>query len=901
MTLRFLSSLARSTGTIVSIVAGVIFLFVWGSFSIYQHLYDENLNKRREEAERLLSGFTLNSTRLFDYADSYLRAARTYGVQYGIGAKWQHFVKTIESSHGESLSNALSIVDRNGRIIYPSDTPSSDMAHSDGALDITQFRNSAKISGDSLLIGATDLDKTTGSMHFRCALPLYKNGEFHGLVMLTLPSGYLIDFYRDMSLGRRSSLTLMTLEPRLIARQPPPKPDMYGRPIARLKEDYGVDLDGNATGSVLGIKSPFDQESRFDVYFNRLKDYPIVVIVGISDLDLKAEMGSTRLSLTLLALMFSTAVAAVAFLLSRMYKQNSRLKEALETNRAADAQLRIAAVAFDSREGMVITDAAGIIVRVNQAFVESSGYPASELIGQKPRLLRSGRHNAEFYQGIWDSISQTGGWQGEIWDRRKDGGEYPKWLTISAVTDAQGVVTHYVGTHFDISERKRTEERIHQLAFNDQLTGLPNRSLLLDRLQQSIDGCARRGSHSALLFIDLDNFKILNDTLGHDKGDLLLREVAQRLRNCVRESDTVARLGGDEFVIILKDLSPNQLEAAAQVEIAGEKIITTLNREYHLGHHRHHSTPSIGAVVFGRNEETREDLLKQADLAMYQAKAAGRNALRFFDPEMQAQVTARVELENELRNAIRDDQFILHFQPQVDDQDCWTGAEVLVRWLHPQRGLLSPHAFIRLAEENGMILPIGQRVLEIACEQLALWSSRQEFEHLTLAVNISGRQIKHEGFVGHVLAVLERTGADPRKLKLELTESQLLTEVESTIVKMNSLRVHGVTFALDDFGTGYSSLSYLRRLPLEKLKIDRSFVNDVTSNPNDAAITRTIIALAHTLGLKVLAEGVESEEQRDFLTRNGCYWYQGHLFGHPMPLSAFEASILQRWSRFPRK
>jgi diguanylate cyclase (GGDEF)-like protein len=498
---------------------------------------------------------------------------------------------------------------------------------------------------------------------------------------------------------------------------------------------------------------------------------------------------------------------------------------------------------------------------------------------------------------MWESLLRDGYWQGEIWDRRKNGEIHPKWMTITAVKGEAGTTTHYVSTHNDITERKLAEDEIKLLAFYDPLTGLPNRRLLLDRLHQALAASARSQKQGALFFIDLDNFKTLNDTLGHDKGDMLLQQVAQRLLDCVREGDTVARLGGDEFVVMLENLSADINEAAAQLETVGEKILADLNWTYLLSGHEYHGTSSIGVTLFGKQEKTVEALLKQADLAMYQAKAGGRNALRFFDPQMQTMVTARAALETDLRNAVREGQFLLHYQAQVDTDGRLMGAEALVRWQHPQRGMVLPDDFIPLAEETGLILPLGLWVLESACAQLAAWSVQEDAAYLTLAVNISVQQIHQPDFVEHVLAVLDHTGANPSKLQLELTESLFMEDVEDTIAKMTALKARGVGFALDDFGTGYSSLTYLKRLPLEKLKIDRSFVMDVLTDPNDAAIAKTIVALGQSLGLSVIAEGVETEAHRDFLARNGCHAYQGYLFSRPLPLAEFEQYLKREQGR----
>ena len=444
----------------------------------------------------------------------------------------------------------------------------------------------------------------------------------------------------------------------------------------------------------------------------------------------------------------------------------------------------------------------------------------------------------------------------------------------------------------DIAEREKAEAKVNELAFFDPLTGLPNRRLLLDRLKQTMTTSLRTGTHAALLLIDLDRFKTLNDTLGHDMGDMLLKHVAQRLTACIRAGDTVARLGGDEFVLVLTNLSVSEREAANQTEVAGEKILAVLRQPYMLKEVSYRSTPSIGATLFNGLQTDVDGLLRQADLAMYRSKDAGRDAMRFFDPEMEEAVLKRASLESDLREAIQEQQFLLHYQAQVADGRL-TGAEVLVRWQHPRRDLMSPADFIPLAEETGLIMPLGLWVLEAACARLAAWATEPAMAHLTIAVNVSAQQFRQGDFVEMVLAVINATGVNPQRLKLELTESVLVQDVESIIGKMYMLRSKGVGFALDDFGTGYSSLTYLRRLPLDQLKIDQSFVRDLLVNPNDAAIARTIIALAQSLGLGVIAEGVETEKQCEFLAASGCHAYQGYLFGRPLPVESFETFAQQ--------
>ena len=479
----------------------------------------------------------------------------------------------------------------------------------------------------------------------------------------------------------------------------------------------------------------------------------------------------------------------------------------------------------------------------------------------------------------------------ELQRMRPDGSM--RWISISGVpvVDAHGTPCGYRGVGRDITERKQVAIQIERLAFYDVLTSLPNRRLLVDRLQRAMAVVSRSGAQGALLFIDLDNFKDLNDTLGHDTGDQLLLQVAQRLVACVREADTVARFGGDEFVVLVEGLSADASHASAEAALVASHIATTLGKPYVLGEACHHSTPSIGIALFGQQGCSVDELLKQADLAMYQAKAAGRNTQRFFDPEMQAVVSSRSALEADLRRGLQEKELVLYYQPVVDSQGRLQGAEALVRWNHPRRGLVSPGEFIALAEQTGLILHIGHWVLETACAQLVAWSHSALTRQFFLSVNVSVRQFRQPDFVEQVLGVLHQSGANPERLKLELTESLLLADVEDVIARMEHLRRYGVGFSLDDFGTGYSSLSYLKRLPLDQLKIDQSFVRDLETDPNDAAIVRTILALAHSMDLAVVAEGVETTGQVEFLQRHGCQAYQGYLFGRPMPAEVLERAL----------
>jgi diguanylate cyclase (GGDEF)-like protein/PAS domain S-box-containing protein len=528
------------------------------------------------------------------------------------------------------------------------------------------------------------------------------------------------------------------------------------------------------------------------------------------------------------------------------------------------------------------------IVFVNEAFERRTGYTPEEVLGRTPRLLQGPATQRVELDRIRAAMEQWQPARVDLINYKKNGEPFWVDLEVSPVWDHERKLTHWVAVGRDITERKTAEEKIQYLAFYDPLTRLPNRQLLLDRLQRALSD-HDHPREGALMFIDLDNFKVLNDTLGHQKGDLLLQQVAERLRSCVARGDTVARLGGDEFVILLENSGHKPLQPAEGARIVSERILAKLGEPYLLSGYLHHSTCSIGVTLFGRAPWSVSELLKQADLAMYQAKNAGRNTVRFFDPEMQAVVTANATLATDLRQAWREGQFLLDYQPQVGADGRMTGVEALLRWRHPHRDIVPPSHFIPTAEDTSLIIPIGGWVLEQACAQLAEWARRPDRKHLSIAVNVSVRQFRDPEFVDEVMRAIEKAGIVPHKLKLELTESLLADGIEVTVAKMGSLKEMGVTLSLDDFGMGYSALSYLKRLPLDQLKIDREFVKDILTDANDAAIARTIIGLAQSLGLGVIAEGVETQAQRAFLAQQGCHEYQGYLFCKPLPIGELEA------------
>jgi diguanylate cyclase (GGDEF)-like protein/PAS domain S-box-containing protein len=554
-----------------------------------------------------------------------------------------------------------------------------------------------------------------------------------------------------------------------------------------------------------------------------------------------------------------------------------------QQQRIAAIKLEQAATLFEySKEGIMVTDANNKIVSVNRSFVEITGYAAEEVIGQDPKILSSGLQSREFYEGMWTFITETGSWQGEVWDRRKSGELYPEALTIIRVKNVDGEIINHLAIFSDISERKIAQERIQQLAHYDVLTGLPNRVLFSDRLEQAIISAQRNHTKIALLFLDIDRFKQINDTLGHGAGDLLLQNVGQRLLSCVREQDTVSRQGGDEFIVVLSDAG---IEGA---ELVAQKILQSIIQPYSIEEHDLRITASIGIAVYPDHAQDSENLIRYADVAMYQAKENGRNCYLSFHPDMNESSYERLKLENALRGALERDELRVYYQAQVNLQDgSIIGCEALVRWLHPELGMIYPDKFIPLAEETGLIVSINHWVLEQAIKQCRAWHDAG-FKALTMSVNLSAMQFRQHNLLQQVRDLLNKYDVPAGVLDLELTEGILMQGVERTLATLHELSAMGVILSLDDFGTGYSSLSYLKRFPIQQLKIDQSFVRDVISDASDATMVRTIILMAHSLKLDVIAEGVETQEQAAFLMQCGCERAQGYHFSPPVTAQDFE-------------
>lgn len=554
----------------------------------------------------------------------------------------------------------------------------------------------------------------------------------------------------------------------------------------------------------------------------------------------------------------------------------------------SESQLRLAATTFETHEGILITDKNGIILRVNKAFTEISGYRPEEVIGRNPKIFKSGLHDDAFYQTLWGQLTTAGKFEGEIWNRRKNGEILPEWQTITAVKNEHGDTTHYVAIFSDITDKKKTENEMHDLAFLDPLTALANRRMLINQLHNALVVAKRRGTFGSILFLDLDRFKVLNDSLGHHSGDELLIQVSRRLKQALREEDVPARLGGDEFVILIQADKASVQQAGDQALLVAEKVQHILNRPYRISGFEHHCSPSIGIALYPEDAHSAVKLLQQADKAMYQSKAKGRNTISFFHPGLQEAADARLFMEKELRLAIDHRDFILHFQPQTDIQGRTVGAEALIRWEHKEKGLIPPSEFIPVAEETGLILRLGDWVVQAACAQMRAWLDHG-LDLPRISINVSSKQFRQQEFVDRIAAALAGNRLSGSRLIIELTEGIVIDNIADTVKKMKALKELGVKISIDDFGTGYSSLAYLKRLPLDELKIDQSFVSDIALDVNDAVIIETIINMAHNLKLNVIAEGVETEEQKEYLFNKGCSVFQGYLFSCPLPSSDFSA------------
>ena len=590
-------------------------------------------------------------------------------------------------------------------------------------------------------------------------------------------------------------------------------------------------------------------------------------------------------------------------LVAHLWQSNRRLKQITRLYREAQQSLQVTAAAFNSQVGLVVAAPDTRIIRANKAVCDMLGFAESELLGLTTAALRGQGLPRGSVTALWNTLRAHGQWSGELVCRHRAGHDVPCMVTFTALREGSHGVSGYVGSFVDVTERIRTEAEIRHLAFDDVLTELPNRRLFLECLQTDLKHTPAQGTLGAVMFIDLDHFKTLNDAHGHSVGDQLLQHIAKRLQKVVRPGDLVARLGGDEFVVMLTGLQGSEEEATAQAQAMAELVRRAILEPYQLEmtlsseasqHLSYQCSSSIGLVLYGNGQESLAEVLKRADVAMYQAKQGGRNAIRLYDPQAQLLLNHKAAMTADLSTALNNREFTLHYQLQSTTTGVPIGAECLLRWRHPLRGNVSPAEFIELAEESGAIVAMGNWVLQTACRTLASWAHTPGFEHLTVSVNVSPRQFREADFVAHITAILAQTGAPASRLLLEITEGIVFGQADEIIEKMEQLCAMGLGFSIDDFGTGYSSLSYLQRLPLREVKIDKAFVRDVTENPNSAAIVRTIIALGASLQLKVVSEGVETTAQQALLAALGCDVIQGYLLGKPVELDVFQQSIRSR-------
>ncbi|BCB27240.1 hypothetical protein SKTS_21260 [Sulfurimicrobium lacus] len=694
-----------------------------------------------------------------------------------------------------------------------------------------------------------------------------------------------IETIRNMRYDDNEYFWINDLQPRMVMH--PMMPQLDGKDLSDFKDPNGKRLfvafvatvRNNGAGFVdyLWPKPGFTQPVPKTSYVKGFLPWGWVIGSGIylDDVNrifwdrMRWQAGIVFVSITLLGVMMLLLARRVEREIHHYATQLAK----------SNAELRLSAAVFEHTvEGVMITDPDGRIVAVNRAFTEITGYGEDEIAGLTGATLKSERHDEQFYASMWSVIRETGRWQGELWNRRKNGDIYPEWLNISVVKDERGRITHYVGVFSDISSMKESESKLDHLAHHDPLTGLPNRLLLNARMEHSLARAQRGNAMLAVMFLDLDHFKDINDTLGHPIGDLLLQETAQRLRDCVREQDTVTRLGGDEFTILLEDLDDSRFASTV-----AQKIIAALAEKFMLQGHEVFVTCSVGISIFPSDGGDITTLFKNADSALYRAKEQGRNNYQYYTEELTTRAMERLAMENSLRHALERNELVLHYQPQVDlHNGSIIGMEALLRWQHPEIGLISPNAFIPLAEETGLIIPIGEWVLRTACVQLKAWID-EGLPKIRVGVNLSSRQFNQNNLDEVVASALRDTGLPPSCLELELTERTIMHDAENTVTILNKLRALGVQISIDDFGTGYSSLSYLKRFPIDRIKIDQSFVREITSNPEDAAISQAIISLSHSLNIKTVAEGVETAEQQEFLRSRLCDEIQGFHFSHPVP------------------
>lgn len=787
-----------------------------------------------------------------------------------------------------ALVDELGVLDRDGIVVA-----SSDQAHYAGS-DFADSELFTRLRSGEVEEAVTPLYwSESGQAYFfgHGRRLIDAKGRFLGVAIARVSPRVFTETVLSMQIGQGESIALVDPAIRLIARNPQVEEYAPGQRLVAPMTQAALAQGENHWSHIFW--SPLDQRKRL-FWLERVDSYPLWVVVGV---DMAEVLAGWRQRLSIFACLWCLIGLLGAWGVRHYVRRLTlaqQLEKRLREREQARAELSVIAAAFQANLGILITDARGRILRANAMFTRITGYSEAEIVGRHPRMFSSGQHDALFYRELWRSVREQGHWEGEIWNRHKHGELLPQWLAISAVRDTQGVLSHFVATVMDISERKAAEEEIHQLAFFDSVTGLANRRLFMDRLSAALKQGARHQRFGALLFIDIDHFKQVNDTLGHHAGDRLLAGVAGSLTRRLRESDTLARLGGDEFAVLIEALDDDPARAAELAERIAHKLMAAISETSALFDQSLSISASVGIALLDDPYVSVDEYLQRADMAVFQAKAQGRDRFCFFDPEMQEALLASIRLERDMRQAATLDQWQLYYQPQVDEQGVITGAEALLRWAHPERGVVSPAEFIPLLESTQLINDVGAWALERACEQLVVWASQPQFAALTVSVNISPMQFRERHFVARLEEIFTRTQVPLSRLKLEITETLLVDAPEQARATMSLLQALGVRFSLDDFGTGYSSLAYLAQLPLDQLKIDQTFVKQLPDSRANAAIVESIIVLAQSLELEVIAEGVENVEQRAWLLAHGCRLYQGYYFARPMALEAFEARIMRR-------
>ena len=846
----------------------LILVAVWPiAFIAIDRDYSESISAAEQRVENKSQIFAQYSVSNIRRIDQIVRESRL-----ALEHDQANFANFIEQQLAvvHDVAFQIAVIDKNGVLVFSSIDPSVNRVD---LSDREHFRvHHESQDADRLFISRPLVGKNSGKWSIQFTRPIFKDNRFDGVLVVSVDPEQFGVFGQDLSLGTDGVASLVRHTGERMARFPIDA-KLYGQILPETLAYLAPNAPKSGSFSFVAVA---DEVERI-FGFTRLPEYGVIVVVGES----KARALATHVTYTLLVLsvglvltLFTLTVAVFIF------------RRITEKQLEEDARRVAASVYNNSSEAMMLTNSENIIFGVNPAFTALTGFEPDEVVGKSPHALTSGDQGQEFWREFWQVLNTTGQWRGEVRNRRKDGTIAIDSLRIDTVHLAHEPKPIRITAFRDVTTEKASQEKMWQLANYDALTGLANRRSFLQTFEQELKRAERTGAIVALIFLDIDHFKNINDTFGHSVGDALLTTVASRLRKALRQVDTIARMGGDEFTIILSELSD-----VHDIEDICQKILDELAAPTNVADHTIYVTASLGIAIYPDDCVEGEALLKSADQAMYEAKAAGRNMLRFFDAQVQAAVLAEAALEADLRTALERGEFRLHYQIQFDDASKPIGAEALVRWEHPQRGLLAPGAFIGAAEKTGLIVPIGAWVLEAACVQLAVWATQPEMQQLTLAVNVSANQFRQPDFVDRCLEIFARTGVEPNRLKFEPTESLLHKDVLDVVAKMTSLRAQGVRFALDDFGTGYSSLTYLRRLPLDQLKIDQSFVRDIPGEPNACVIVRTIIVLGQSLGLAVIAEGVETEEQRKFLADSGCRLYQGYLFGRPVPIDVFEAAV----------